>query len=89
VKRSVNGYVEQNVGQCSITLYQTMFIDSISGAIAYNTGSPYGATNQLEIDIDNGPVDGLCTSVKVFWRSTRSDVQGLSAPVRMVKAGRT
>jgi hypothetical protein len=57
-------WYQQNVDQCSVTAYQTMFIDAVNSPIAYNTGSPYGATSQLVVQIDNSPVDGLCTSVK-------------------------
>lgn len=56
-------WYQANVGPCVITLQQTMFIDSLNGAVAYNTGDPYQATNQLEIDISTLPGAGVCTSV--------------------------
>jgi len=56
-------WYQQQVGECSIKLQQTMFIDSLDGATAYNTAGPYGATNQLEIDISTAPGAGVCTSV--------------------------
>jgi hypothetical protein len=56
-------WYQQYVGQCSAVVYQTMFIDGVKRPIAYNVGLPYLETNDLDVDIDNAPVDGLCTSV--------------------------
>jgi hypothetical protein len=57
-------WYQQNVSQCSIIVYQTMFIDGVNAPIAYNTGGPNGSTNQLQIVIDNtlGP-PLYCTGV--------------------------
>jgi hypothetical protein len=57
-------WYQQNVGQCSILVYQTMFIDSLEGAVAYNASTTTAATNVLEIDIDSSLGSPLyCTGV--------------------------
>jgi hypothetical protein len=46
-------WYQEHLQQCTITVYQTMFIDAVNGPVSYNTGGPYGATNQHQEVIDN------------------------------------
>ena len=54
---------QQSVTQCSLVFQQTMFIDAYAGPVSYHSGSPYGATNQLGIDVDTAPGKGICVTV--------------------------
>lgn len=56
-------WYQANVITCSIKLQQAMFIDAVNGPVAYNTGSPYGASNQLEIDLSGVSPANVCTNV--------------------------
>jgi hypothetical protein len=57
-------WYEQNIGGlCRIIVQQTMYMDTVDGAVAYNTAPPYQSTNQLEFDID-GDLGTVCSSVK-------------------------
>ena len=58
-------WYQGHVGQCSIALYQTMFIDSVVGSVSYNSAGTNGSTNELHIDVNGptGPTPNICTLV--------------------------